>query len=93
MKKKIEAPKFRSEDEERAYWSKMNLADYLEAQDLELVSFPNLKPSSRAISIRLSESMLVRLKELANELNIPYQALIKQYLEKGLQQDRPKKAA
>jgi len=47
-------------------------------------SFPNLKPSSRAISLRLPEPMIVRLKEQANERRVPYQSLIKQYIAEGL---------
>ena len=84
MKKPLKVPKFKSEDEERKFWSKVDLTDYFEASDFTSVSFPNLKPSSRAISIRLSEAMLMRLKEQANELHVPYQALIKQYIAQGL---------
>ena len=84
MKGKLKIPKFKNEDAEREFWSNVDLTDYFEAKDFTSVSFPNLKPSSRAISIRLPEAMLMRLKEQANELHVPYQALIKQYIAKGL---------
>ncbi len=84
MKKTIKLPKFKNEDEEREFWSKIDLSDYLESKDLQSVSFPNLKPTSRAISIRLSEAMLMRLKEKANELHVPYQSLIKSYIAEGI---------
>lgn len=84
MKKKLKVPKFKSEDAEREFWSNVDLADYFEAKNFAPVSFPNLKPSSRSISIRLPEPMLMRLKEQANEIHVPYQALIKQYIAKGL---------
>lgn len=84
MKKKLEIPKFKKESEERAFWDNIDLAEYFESNDLRVVSFPNLKPSSRSISIRLSEPMLMRLKEQANELHIAYQALIKKYLADGI---------
>lgn len=84
MKKDLKIPKFKNEDQERNFWAKIDLADYFESQDLQAVSFPNLKPSSRAISIRLPEAMLMRLKEEANELHVPYQALIKQYIAEGI---------
>ena len=80
MKKKLKLPKFKNEDAERAFWSRIKLNEYFEPSDFELVSFPNLKPSSNPISIRLPASLLYRLKERANELGIPYQALIKQHL-------------
>ena len=84
MKKPLKLPRFKSEHEERAFWSRIDLADYFESRDLRAVSFPNLKPSSRAISLRLSEPMILRLKEQANERHIPYQSLIKQYIAEGL---------
>ena len=84
MKKKLKVPKFKSEDEEREFWANVDLADYFEIKDFRPVSFPNLKPTSRAISIRLTEAMLMRLKEQANELQVPYQALIKQFIAEGL---------
>ena len=84
MNKKLKIPKFKSEDQERDFWSKVNLNEYFKADDFESVSFSNLKPSSRSISIRLPEYILVRLKERANALQIPYQSLIKQYIAKEL---------
>ena len=84
MKKPLQIPRFKTEDDERDFWSKIDLADYFESKDFQAVSFPNLKPSSRAISIRLSEPMILRLKERANERHVPYQSLIKQYIADGL---------
>ncbi len=78
--KRLSIPKFKNEDAERAFWSKIKLNDYFEPSDFEPVSFPNLKPSSSPISIRLPSPLLFRIKEQANELGIPYQALIKKYL-------------
>jgi len=84
MKKPLKIPAFRSEDEERAFWAHIDLADYFDSKDLQSVSFPNLRPSSRPISLRLPEPMFLRLKERANEQHIPYQSLIKQYIVDGL---------
>ena len=80
MRKKLKLPKFKSEDAERVFWSRVKLNDYFEPSDFERVSFPNLKPSSQPVSIRLPSPLLFRLKERANELGVPYQALIKKYL-------------
>lgn len=80
MKEKLKLPKFKNEDAERAFWSRIKLNDYFEPSDFVPVSFPNLKPSSSPISIRIPSPLLFRLKEQANELGIPYQALIKKYL-------------
>lgn len=51
MKKPIEMPEFENEDEERDYWDQINLADYYEPDDGKPVVFPNLKPTTRPISI------------------------------------------
>ncbi len=80
MKKQLTLPQFKSEDEERDFWANVNLADYFEPSDFQPVSFPNLKPTSRSISIRLPEFLLDRIKEKANEMGVPYQSLIKSSL-------------
>lgn len=84
MKRPLKLPKFKNEDEEREFWSKINLADYFEPSDFRPASFPNLKPTTRSISIRLPEYLINRIKEQANEINVPYQSLIKGYLKKAV---------
>jgi predicted DNA binding CopG/RHH family protein len=84
MKKKLILPKFKNEDEEREFWWNLDLSKYYDESDLEPVSFPNLKPTSRSISIRIPEYLIDRVKEKANAINIPYQSLIKQYIQKGV---------
>lgn len=84
MKKPLKLPKFKNEDEERDFWAKLDLSEYYEPSDLEPVSFPNLKPTSRSISIRMPEYLINRVKEKANALDIPYQSLIKQYISRGV---------
>ena len=84
MKKQLKIPKFKNEDEEREFWWKLDLSEYFEPSDFERVSFPNLKPTSRSISIRIPEYLINRVKEKANKINIPYQSLIKQYIKKGI---------
>jgi len=83
MKKKLILPKFKNEDEEREFWTKLDLSKHYDASDLEEVSFPDLKPTSRSISIRIPEFLLNRVKEKANEINVPYQSLIKEYIRSG----------
>lgn len=78
MKKAINLPEFNNEDEEREFWANVDLSEYFEAEDFEPVSFPNLKPTSRSISIRFPEYVLDAVKEKANMMGVPYQALIKE---------------
>lgn len=84
MKKHLNIPKFKNEDEEADFWSQLDLSEYLEPSDFKRVSFPNLKPTTTPISIRIPGYLLNRVKEKANELAIPYQSLIKQYIQKGV---------
>lgn len=78
MKTEHNIPTFKNEDEERAFWATADLSDYLESTDFEPASFPNLKPTSRSISIRFPEYILDAVKERANKIGVPYQALIKE---------------
>ena len=49
--------------------------------------FPNLKPTLKSISLRLPESMLDELRQLANERDIPYQSLIKHFLRERIDRE------
>lgn len=82
MSKQI--PKFKNEDEERDFWSKNDSSEYLDWSGAERVLFPNLKPSTKTISLRLPESLLDALRQLANERDVPYQSLIKIFLQEEL---------
>jgi predicted DNA binding CopG/RHH family protein len=74
-------PEYQSEDEERAFWAEHDSADYLDWRQAEPVVFPQLKPSTKTISIRLPESMLYELRVMANKRDVPYQSLIKMLLQ------------
>ena len=84
MKKRLRLRKFRKEDQEREFWSRVDLSEYFEPKDFQRVSFPNLKPTSTSISLRIPNYILMRLKERANALNVPYQTLMKQYIQRGI---------
>ncbi len=70
-------PKFKTENEERDFWATHDATDYLDFSKAEEVVFPNLKPTTRAISVRLPVSLIDRLKMLANKKDVPYQSLLK----------------
>jgi predicted DNA binding CopG/RHH family protein len=81
MKKKLKpALSFGSEAEERHFWETHDSADYVEWSKAEPVRFPNLKPSTTSISIRLPVTLLERIKVAANKRDMPYQSLIKAWL-------------
>lgn len=71
-------PKFKNEAEERRFWSTHDSTDYIDwDKAIKDPSFPNLKPSTEAISLRLPKYLLTRIKELANSKDVPYQSLMK----------------
>jgi len=73
-------PKFKSEKEELEFWSTHDSTEYVDYSKAKQVLFPNLKPSTRVISIRLPDSLLEHLKLLANKRDVPYQSLLKMFL-------------
>ena len=77
MSKLKKTPKFRTEDEEREFWSTHDSTEYVDYSKAKKVLLPGLKPSTRSISIRLPESLIEKLKVLANERDVPYQSLLK----------------
>jgi predicted DNA binding CopG/RHH family protein len=85
MPKKL--PEFHTEDEERAFWASHDSAEYIDWNKAERTIFPALKPSTKTISLRLPESMLDELRQLANKRDIPYQSLIKTFLRERIDQE------
>jgi predicted DNA binding CopG/RHH family protein len=55
-------------------------SEYVDWDETEDVLLPNLKPSTRTMSIRLPEYMIDELKLLANKRDVPYQSLLKIFL-------------
>ena len=71
-------PKFKNEDEEREFWSSHDSTEYFDwSKAVKGIKFPNLKPSTETISLRLTLSMLDDIKILANRNDVPYQSYIK----------------
>jgi predicted DNA binding CopG/RHH family protein len=64
---------FQSEDQEREFWAEQDSSEILDWKQARRAIFPNLKPTLKSISLRLPESMLDELRELANERDIPCQ--------------------
>lgn len=77
MKKLKKIPKFKNEDEEGEFWLKSDSTEFVDWKKSKRAAFPNLKPSTKTISLRLPESILEEIKTLANKRDIPYQSLIK----------------
>lgn len=84
MKKFKKIPKFKNEDEEREFWDTHDSTDYIDWSKAVRGVFPNLKPTSKLISVRFPVATLNRLKALANKRDIPYQSLIKIFVNREI---------
>lgn len=80
-------PKFRTEDEERAFWAKADSTEYVDWRRAKRATLPKLRPSVKTISLRLPEHMLAQLKVLANKRDVPYQSLLKIFLAERMEQE------
>ena len=86
MKKQLVLPKFKNEDEEAVFWDKIDLTEYFEPSDFKHVMFPNLKRTTKKlISIRLPEQLILKVKNKASKLHVPYQNLIQQFIQQGVE--------
>ena len=82
MKKPLKpVPKFRSIAAERKFWETHDTTQYLDWSQSQPARFPNLKPSTKSISLRLPVHLLERIKVEANRRDVPYQSLIKVWLD------------
>ena len=85
MTKSLKAiPAFNSEAEERSYWEAHDSTAHLDWSKARTVTLPKLKPSTRTISLRLPQHLLDSLKVAANARDVPYQSLIKVWLQEKL---------
>jgi predicted DNA binding CopG/RHH family protein len=84
MAAKTKVPKFRTEAQERRFWEARDSTELFDWSKAKRVRFPNLKPSTQSISLRLPLHTLERLKAAANVRDVPYQSLIKVWLEEKL---------
>ena len=87
VKKLKYLPKFKNENEERDFWATHDLTDYLHQFKPVKLDLSALKPSTKPITIRLPESLLASLKTLANKKDVPYQSLMKVFLDERVKKE------
>ena len=77
-------PKFANEAEERSFWESHDSSEYMNWSKAQRVVLPNLKPTTKTISLRLPQHLLDSIKSAANSRDVPYQSLIKVWLQEKL---------
>lgn len=81
-------PKFKNEDAEREFWATHDTTEYFDTEKPVEFDLSDLKSSTRPITVRLPESMLADLKILANKKDVPYQSLLKIFLDERIKRER-----
>lgn len=84
-RKHKDIPVFHDEADERAFWEAHDSTEYLDWSQARQAIFPDLKPTSRTISLRLPQHLLDAIKVAANARDVSYQSLIKTWLHKKVQ--------
>ncbi|MFH1019891.1 MAG: BrnA antitoxin family protein [Pseudomonadota bacterium] len=78
-------PAFANEKEEQEFWQTHDSTEYVDWSKARKVTFPNLKPTTQSISLRLPLWMLQEIKSAATRQDVPYQSLIKVWLTEKLE--------
>lgn len=81
-------PEFKSEEAERRFWATHDSSDYVDWTGAQPVRLANLKPSTETISLRLPKHLLDSIRLAANSRDVPYQSLIKLWLQEKLEAQR-----
>jgi predicted DNA binding CopG/RHH family protein len=79
---------FSSEAEERRFWETHDTTEYVDWSRARVASFPDLRPSTETISLRVPAGLLAELKVLANQRDVPYQSLMKVFLAERVARER-----
>ncbi len=87
ISKSYQLPNFKNEDEEREFWATHELSEIFDVKKGVNATFPNLKPSTKTITIRVTQSLLDDLKMIANKKDVPYQSLIKIILDEKVREE------
>ncbi len=72
--------------DEQLFWQQNDPSEFSEIIDLS-DQFTNLKPSTKVITLRVPEHLLNHLKLIANKRDIPYQSLLKYFLQEKVNEE------
>ena len=81
MTKLKSIPQFKNEKEEADFWATHDTTEYFDTSKPVEIVFPNLKPTTKTITLRLPVSLLNKIRKIANKKDVPYQSLMKVFLD------------
>lgn len=92
MKKLKKIPVLKTEEEVDKFWSTHDSTEYIDWTKAVINPvFPNLKMSTRPITLRVTNSLYGALKTLANKRDVHYQSLIKIFLAERVNEEFSRK--
>ena len=86
-KKSLTIPKFATEEAERKFWATHDSTKYFAAMAELDKPIRDARPAKKAISIRVDEPALVKLKSVAAKKGLGYQTLMRMWLLERLDQE------
>jgi len=86
-KKRPSIPKFATEDEGRAFWATHDSTRYFDSMPEVKETIRDARPKKRAISIRVDEPALTRLKTVAAKKGLGYQTLMRMWVLERLEKE------
>lgn len=87
MQKLKPIPQFKNEAEEAEFWATHDTTEYFDVSNPVEIDFPNLKPTTKTITLRLPVSLLHKIKKIANKKDVPYQSLMKVFLDEKAKEE------
>ena len=87
MKKIKNIPPFKNEDEEREFWATHDTSDYFDVKKPVKLDLSHLKRNTRPVTVRLPEDLIKKLKIIANKKDVPYQSLLKLFLDEKVREE------
>lgn len=88
MEKLKRIPKFKNEKEEATFWENHDTTEYFDMGKPLRIEFPNLKPSTKTITLRIPLMLLYKIKKIANQKDVPYQSLMKVFLDEKIKEEK-----
>ncbi len=87
MTKKKQIPQFKNDAEEAEFWANHDTTEYFDTTQPIKLNLPNLKPTTKTITLRLPVGLLERIRKIANKKDVPYQSLMKIFLDEKAKQE------
>ncbi len=91
--RKANLPPFRSDEEERAFWAKHDVGDFLgDTRPVEVQVSRRIRERARErkrnLTLRMEPSRVDEIKAVAEERGIPYQTLMRMWIVERLRREK-----